>query len=65
VVHGRVLSLSPAVVLIGVVAGASIGGVVGAIIAVPVVAVIDVVFREIVFPLRARQSRRDSAEAAR
>jgi putative heme transporter len=62
VVHGRVLSLSPAVVLIGVVSGASLGGIVGAIIAVPVVAVIDVVFREIVFPLRERQSRRDSEE---
>jgi predicted PurR-regulated permease PerM len=64
VVHGRVLSLSPAVVLIGVVSGASLGGIVGAIIAVPVVAVIDVVFREIVFPLRERQSRRDTEEAA-
>jgi predicted PurR-regulated permease PerM len=64
VVHGRVLSLSPAIVLIAVVSGASLAGVLGAIIAIPVVAVIDVAVREIIFPLRERQSRRDTAVAS-
>lgn len=61
VVQGRILSLSPAVVVLAVLAGASLYGVLGAIIALPVVAVADVVIRDIVFPLRRRASREDLA----
>lgn len=59
VIQGRAVQLSPVVVLLSVLAGASLGGIVGAIIAIPVVAVADVVIRDVVFPLRrAREARR-------
>ena len=51
-VQGRALNLSAIAVLLGVVAGTSIAGIVGGIIAIPLVAVADVVLRDIVFPLR-------------
>jgi putative heme transporter len=58
IIQGRAVSLSPVVVLLSVLAGASLGGIVGAIIAIPVVAVADVVIRDVVFPLRrAREAR--------
>lgn len=65
-VQGRILSLSPLVVVLAVLAGAGLYGVLGAIIAVPMVAIIDVILREVVFPLRQRASRQDlrAAEAA-
>jgi putative heme transporter len=63
IVQGRILALSPIVVLLAVMAGAALYGVLGAIIAVPLVAIGDVVLREIVFPLRRRESRRDAAVA--
>lgn len=53
-VQGRVVNLSAVVVLLAVVAGTTIAGIVGGIIAIPVVAVIDVVIRDVVFPLRRR-----------
>nr|MBA2265886.1 AI-2E family transporter [Chloroflexota bacterium] len=43
---------------LGVVAGTSIAGIVGGIIAIPLVAVADVVLRDIVFPLRRRSGER-------
>ncbi len=61
IVQGKILSLSPLVVIIAVLAGATLYGVLGAIIAVPVVAIGDVVLREIVFPLRRQASREDAA----
>lgn len=59
VVQGRILSLSPVVVVVAVLAGATLYGVLGAIIAVPIVAVLDVILRDVVFPLRSRASRED------
>ena len=53
-IHGRIVNLSAIAVLLGVVAGTSIAGIVGGIIAIPLVAVADVVLRDIVFPLRRR-----------
>jgi predicted PurR-regulated permease PerM len=64
IVQGRILSLSPIVVVLGVLAGAAVYGILGALIAVPIVAIVDVVLREVVFPLRQAASRRDM-EAAR
>ncbi len=59
IVQSRAVQLSPVVVLLSVLAGASLGGIVGAIIAIPIVAVADVVIRDVVFPLRrAREARR-------
>lgn len=57
-IHGRVVNLSAIAVLLGVVAGTSIAGIVGGIIAIPLVAVADVVLRDIVFPLRRRAEQR-------
>ncbi|HEX7171296.1 MAG TPA: AI-2E family transporter, partial [Candidatus Limnocylindria bacterium] len=49
-IQGRVVNLSAIAVLLGVLAGTSIAGIVGGIIAIPLVAVADVVLRDIVFP---------------
>jgi len=63
-IQGRAVNLSPMVVFLGVLGGASLGGIVGAIIAIPVVAVADVVVRDVVFPLRRRQEERRSRREA-
>ena len=65
-IQGRIVNLSAIAVLLGVVAGTSIAGIVGGIIAIPLVAVADVVLRDIVFPLRRRAEarRRGLPEAA-
>lgn len=60
-IHGRVVNLSAIAVLLGVVAGTSLAGIVGGIIAIPLVAVADVVLRDIVFPLRRRADERRKA----
>jgi predicted PurR-regulated permease PerM len=57
-IQGRVVNLSAIAVLLGVVAGTSIAGIVGGIIAIPLVAVADVILRDIVFPLRRRAEAR-------
>jgi len=57
-IQGRVVNLSAIAVLLGVLAGTSIAGIVGGIIAIPIVAVADVVLRDIVFPLRRRAEAR-------
>ena len=63
-VQGRALNLSAIAVLLGVVAGTSIAGIVGGIIAIPLVAVADVVLRDIVFPLRRLSDERRRASEA-
>jgi putative heme transporter len=60
-IQGRIVNLSAVVVLLAVVAGTTIAGIVGGIIAIPVVAVIDVVIRDVVFPLRRRAEDRRRA----
>jgi putative heme transporter len=57
-IQGRVVNLSAIAVLLGVFAGTSIAGIVGGIIAIPLVAVADVIIRDIVFPLRRRAEER-------
>ena len=57
-IQGRIVNLSAIAVLLGVVAGTAIAGIVGGIIAIPLVAVADVVLRDIVFPLRRRAEAR-------
>ncbi|MGH2429001.1 MAG: AI-2E family transporter [Candidatus Limnocylindria bacterium] len=64
-IQGRAVQLSPMVVFVGVLAGASLGGIVGAIIAIPLVAVADVVMRDVVFPLRRRAEERRAARLGR
>lgn len=51
VVHGHIIKLSPLVVMFSVLAGAAIAGVVGAIIAVPLVAVVDLIIDDVILPL--------------
>lgn len=65
-IQGKVVNLSAIAVLLGVFAGTSLAGIVGGIIAIPLVAVADVVIRDIVFPLRRRaeERRREDAERA-
>ena len=63
-IQGRIVNLSAIAVLLGVLAGTSIAGIVGGIIAIPLVAVADVFLRDIVFPLRRRaEARRRGLEA--
>lgn len=57
-IQGKVVNLSAVVVLLAVVAGTSLAGIVGGIIAIPIVAVLDVVIRDVVFPLRRRSEER-------
>ena len=64
-IQGKVVNLSAVVVLLAVVAGTSLAGIVGGIIAIPVVAVVDVVIRDIIFPLRERAEHLRSTSDAR
>jgi predicted PurR-regulated permease PerM len=64
-VQGRVVNLSAVVVLLAVVAGTSLAGIVGGIIAIPLVAVLDVIVRDVVFPLRRRAEERRQARQRR
>jgi predicted PurR-regulated permease PerM len=57
-IQGKVVNLSAVAVLLAVVAGTSLAGIIGGIIAIPTVAVIDVVIRDVVFPLRRRAEER-------
>lgn len=57
-IQGKIINLSAVVVLLAVVAGTSLAGIVGGIIAIPLVAVIDVIIRDVVFPLRRRSEER-------
>ncbi len=57
-IQGKVVNLSAIAVLLGVVAGTSLAGIVGGIIAIPLVAVADVILRDILFPLRRRSEDR-------
>ncbi len=51
------------VVLLAVVAGTSLAGIVGGIIAIPTVAVLDVLIRDVVFPLRRRAEAKRHGES--
>lgn len=62
-IQGKVANISAIAVLLGVYAGTSLAGIVGGIIAIPIVAVGDVILRDIVFPLRRRATDRRRAAA--
>lgn len=51
-IHGHVIRLSPLVVMVAVLGGAMVAGIVGAIIAVPLAAVVDLLIDEVILPLR-------------
>ncbi|HET9614020.1 MAG TPA: AI-2E family transporter [Candidatus Limnocylindrales bacterium] len=56
-IQGRAISISPAVALIAVIAGSTLAGIPGAIIAIPIVAMISVAVDEVVLPWRQREMR--------
>lgn len=65
-VQRRAIQVSPTIVLLAVVAGGTVAGVLGALIAIPLVAVTQVVMNEVVLPARRRtwgEGRPKSAEA--
>jgi putative heme transporter len=53
-VQKKAIQVSPTIVLLAVVAGGTIAGVLGALIAIPIVAVTQVLMREVVLPARRR-----------
>jgi predicted PurR-regulated permease PerM len=60
VIQHKALAISPLVIFLAVIAGLSLFGVVGAIVAVPLVGAIDVILRDVVVPLRKKQMRRNT-----
>ena len=54
VIQGRLISISPVVALLAVLAGSAIGGIPGAILAIPVVAIVMVVIDDVILPWRRR-----------
>lgn len=55
VIQGRLISISPAVALLAVLAGSAIGDIPGAILAIPIVAVLTVIIDDVVVPWRQAQ----------
>jgi predicted PurR-regulated permease PerM len=69
-VQGKAINISPLVVMLGVTAGISLGGLVGGIIAIPIAALVGVGIRGVILPMRRRaeakeQMRREAYIAAR
>jgi predicted PurR-regulated permease PerM len=69
-VQGKAINVSPLVVMLGVTAGISLGGLVGGIIAIPIAALLGVGIRGVIIPMRRRaeakeRARREAYIAAR
>jgi predicted PurR-regulated permease PerM len=54
VIQGRLISISPVAALLAVLAGSAIGDIPGAILAIPVVAIVMVVIDDVILPWRRR-----------
>jgi putative heme transporter len=54
VIQGRLISISPVVALLAVLAGSAIGDIPGAILAIPVVAIVMVIIDDVILPWRRR-----------
>jgi predicted PurR-regulated permease PerM len=65
VVEGDQLDIHPLLVFVAVLAGASLGGAVGAFVAVPAAAIVDLVVKEVVVPWRHGQLARSEAATTR
>jgi predicted PurR-regulated permease PerM len=63
-VQGRLISISPVVAILAVLFGSAIAGPIGAIVAVPAVAIVSVVVDDIVLPWRRGEIRREAAAEA-
>jgi predicted PurR-regulated permease PerM len=55
VIQGRLISISPVVALLAVLAGSAVGDIPGAILAIPLVAIVMVVVNDVVLPWRRAQ----------
>ena len=55
VIQGRLISISPVVALLAVLAGSAIGDIPGAILAIPIVAIVVVVIDDVILPWRRLQ----------
>lgn len=55
VIQGRLISISPVVALLAVLAGSAIGDIPGAILAIPIVAIAMVVIDDVILPWRRRE----------
>ncbi len=65
VVEGDQLDIHPLLVFVAVLVGASLGGALGAFVAVPAAAIVDLVVREVVVPWRRAQLRGSAAAVPR
>jgi predicted PurR-regulated permease PerM len=65
VVEGDQLEIHPLLVFVAVLVGAALGGPVGAFVAVPAAAIVDLVVQEVVIPWRRAQLRGSLAGAPR
>jgi predicted PurR-regulated permease PerM len=54
-VQGRVIEISPLVALLAILAGGTLGGILGALLAIPAVAVATVIVEDVILPWRERQ----------
>ncbi len=63
VIQGRLISISPVVALLAVLAGSAIGDIPGAILAIPVTAIVMVVIDDVILPWRRMQIGDDPATA--
>ena len=59
-VQGRLISISPVVAILAVLFGSTLAGPIGAIVAVPAVAIVIVVIDDIVLPWRRGEIRREA-----
>jgi predicted PurR-regulated permease PerM len=64
-VEGDQLEIHPLLVFVAVLVGAALGGAVGAFVAVPAAAIVDLVVREVVVPWRRAQLRGSAAATSR
>jgi predicted PurR-regulated permease PerM len=63
VIQGRLISISPVVALLAVLAGSAIGDIPGAILAIPVTAIIMVVIDDVILPWRRLQIGEEQPDA--
>jgi predicted PurR-regulated permease PerM len=64
-VEGDQLDIHPLLVFVAVLVGASLGGAIGAFVAVPAAAIVDLVVLEVVVPWRRAQLRRSASAPPR
>ena len=64
-IEGDQLDIHPLLVFVAVLVGASLGGAIGAFVAVPAAAIVDLLVQEVVVPWRRAQLRGSAAASPR